>query len=261
MRNRLLDTLIALSFVFVLAACGGDDAEATPDGGADTAEDTMAGDAGEGSGETDAGEGSGETDADETDADGTDAGETDAGETDADETDAGETDAGETDAGETDTGETDTGEGSGEADAGGDATPEPENACAAQGGLCLGSTDCEGQGGTLATEGDAGCAFDDGPGFCCVPPAVQPEGDSCAAQGGLCATVGGCNLTGGSFALGGGGCPEFAGSVCCLPESICGEEDVVCCGETSSFRPSCERGTFVCEFEGTTLVPLDECAF
>jgi hypothetical protein len=144
----------------------------------------------------------------------------------------------------------------------GDAAPDQaETGCKPLGGICLGSqADCTAGGGTHASGGDATCVFDDGPGVCCTPPAAQPAGDGCPERGGLCAPIAGCNFVDGSFAPPTEECAGAALLVCCLPESVCGEETQVCCGDTVAFRPSCDRGTFTCEeFPDTTLVDEGDC--
>ena len=136
------------------------------------------------------------------------------------------------------------------------------NPCATVGGLCVSNaTACTNGGGTARDEGAAGCRFSDGNGVCCVPPEPQPAGDACAARGGLCAPIAGCNFAGGSFApQSGSGCTGV-GVVCCLPPARCGAEDQLCCGETASFRPACDRGVWRCTIEGTRLVPRAMCTF
>ncbi|MFO0626290.1 MAG: hypothetical protein U0325_11805 [Polyangiales bacterium] len=136
------------------------------------------------------------------------------------------------------------------------------NPCATAGGLCVSSaTACANGGGTARDEGAAGCRFSDGNGVCCVPPEPQPAGEACAARGGLCAPIAGCNFVGGSFApQSGSGC-SGVGVVCCLPAARCGAEDQLCCGDTASFRPACDRGVWRCTLEGTRLVPRAMCTF
>ena len=144
-------------------------------------------------------------------------------------------------------------------DAPADGAADAGNACLAAGGICLGrGADCTGGGGAVSAAGAAGCRFSDGDGVCCVPPAAMPTGDSCAAHGGLCAPIAGCNFVQGSFAP-----PRCTGVgvVCCVPRSVCGQETQVCCapGGATTFRPSCDRGTYRCTIDGTTLMPRDRC--
>jgi len=131
------------------------------------------------------------------------------------------------------------------------------NACEALGGLCLGQgAACTNGGGTVSVPGAAGCLFSDGPGVCCLPPAPQASGADCRAHGGLCAPIAGCNFTHGNFA------PPSCGGVgivCCVPQKICGEETVACCNDTTTFRPACDRGQFVCTIAGTTRKPRGQC--
>ncbi len=148
-------------------------------------------------------------------------------------------------------------------DAGGDvasdAAVDAGNACAAANGICVGTAAaCTGGGGSVAAAGAGGCRFSDGDGTCCVPPAAQSTGDSCAAHGGVCAPIAGCNFVGGAFAP--GSC-SGVGIVCCVPRLVCGQETQVCCapGGAATFRPSCDRGTFRCTIDGTTLMPRDRC--
>ena len=138
---------------------------------------------------------------------------------------------------------------------------EPFPDCKEAGGVCLGSGQCEGAGGDHLAQQDLSCVFDDGPGECCMPPAPAESGDTCNDQGGVCAPIGGCNQVDGAFALSSDSCgsPSF---ICCLPESICGEEDMLCCGESASYRPVCDRGEWTCDHIGNTrLVPEEECVF
>lgn len=149
-----------------------------------------------------------------------------------------------------------------------DAAPGPDgaagNVCKTSGGICVGSdTACTEGEGTVLAAGAAGCVFSDGPGTCCEPPAPASKGESCEAQGGLCAPIAGCGFVDGAFASEQPACGGGPNSVCCLPESICGVEDVVCCGkgDAADFRPTCDRGTFSCAaFPDTTLTPEADCA-
>jgi len=137
------------------------------------------------------------------------------------------------------------------------ATPAPTNACEALGGLCLGQgAACTNGGGTVSAAGASGCVFSDGPGVCCIPPAAQSAGTDCRSHGGLCAPIAGCNFTHGNFA------PPSCGGVgivCCVPQKICGPETMACCNAQTTFRPACDRGTFVCTIAGTTLKPRAQC--
>lgn len=136
------------------------------------------------------------------------------------------------------------------------------NPCATAGGVCVANAPaCAAVNGTASTSGAAGCHFDDGDGVCCVPPAPLPTGDACAARGGVCAPIAGCNFVRGSFGPSTGSGCTGVGVVCCLPHTICGDEDVVCCGATASFRPACDRGAWRCTIDGTTLVPTAMCRF
>ncbi len=143
-----------------------------------------------------------------------------------------------------------------------DASDASVNACATANGICVSSAStCASGGGSVAAAGASGCRFSDGDGVCCVPPSAQQMGDACSARGGVCAPIAGCNFVRGSFGpQEGSGCTGV-GVVCCLPRSICGDENVVCCGSTASFRPACDRGAWRCTIEGTTLVPTAMCRF
>lgn len=93
---------------------------------------------------------------------------------------------------------------------------------------------------------------------------AQTTGNTCAQQGGLCAPIAGCNFVDGAFALTTPACGSTGviGSVCCVPEAICGVSDKICCGAGSAadFVPMCDRGTFSCtEFPGTLLLPIADC--
>jgi hypothetical protein len=66
----------------------------------------------------------------------------------------------------------------------------------------------------------------------------------------------GCNFTGGAFA------PSTECGfpfVCCVPPTICGEEDVLCCNDMTSFRPACSRGQWICTIEGTQMRDPADC--
>lgn len=142
-------------------------------------------------------------------------------------------------------------------DAATDAETDAANPCGAAGGLCVATaSDCTTGGGTVAAAGAPGCVFDDGPGACCVPPAPAAEGTSCASFGGVCAPIAGCNFVGGAFAP--EGCTGV-NRVCCVPSTICGEETQACCNDMTTFRPACDRGTWKCTIDGTTLKPANLC--
>ncbi len=143
--------------------------------------------------------------------------------------------------------------------AGDGSTPGSGNACEVLGGLCLGQASvCTNGGGTVSAAGASGCVFSDGAGVCCIPPAAQATGTDCRSHGGLCAPIAGCNFTHGNFAP--PSCTGLGvGVVCCVPQKICGEETVACCNDMTTFRPACDRGTFVCTISGTTLKPREQC--
>ena len=145
-----------------------------------------------------------------------------------------------------------------------DTTPDTTLAgpCEAGGGVCLGmGGECETVGGTSYPAGDSQCVFTGELGTCCIPPAVQPTGDTCADRGGVCAPIAGCNFTNSSFApTPTPSCSRFnPGIVCCVPNSVCGEETMRCCDATTSFRPACDRGQWICTIDGTTMLPISEC--
>jgi hypothetical protein len=136
------------------------------------------------------------------------------------------------------------------------------NPCEAAGGLCLGgpASTCTDRGGSVAPSGDAGCVFDDGPGVCCVPPAAQASGDTCASHGGVCAPIAGCNFTQGNFAPPSCFDQGGPGTVCCVPQSVCGPETEACCNDMTTYRPMCDRGAFTCDgLPDTTLKPRAQC--
>ena len=224
-----MNRLFPAALVFALAACSSDPASPA-DGGTDAVADA---------------EGSGDASADASDGSGSEDATTDGSGDAPDSSD-------------------DTTDGSG--DTAEDVTPDvepPSNACAAEGGICVSNaTACSSGGGTRAAAGDSGCVFDDGPGACCVPPAAEATGDTCRSRGGLCAPIGGCNFVEGSFAPPASDCGSVPVIICCLPETVCGKETEVCCGDTVAFRPTCDRGTFTCDlFDGTTLRDEAECTF
>jgi len=145
-----------------------------------------------------------------------------------------------------------------------DTSPDTTTAgpCEAGGGVCLGmGGECETVGGTSYPAGDSQCVFTGELGTCCIPPAVQPTGDTCADRGGVCAPIAGCNFTNSSFApTPTPTCSRFnPGIVCCVPNTVCGEETMRCCDATTSFRPACDRGQWICTIDGTTMLPISEC--
>jgi hypothetical protein len=136
------------------------------------------------------------------------------------------------------------------------------NPCQALGGLCLGgdAAACTDGGGKRVPAGDAGCVFDDGPGVCCAPPEPKETGDTCRDHGGLCAPIAGCNFTQGNFAPPSCWQQGGPGTVCCVPQPICGPETNFCCDANTTFRPMCDRGDFTCSaFPGTEYKPRDAC--
>jgi len=143
-----------------------------------------------------------------------------------------------------------------------DTTPDttPVGLCEAGGGVCLGmGGPCETVGGTPYPAGDGQCLFTGERGSCCIPPAVQPTGDTCAARGGLCAPIAGCNFTNSAFAPTPTPSCGFGGIICCVPNTVCGEETMRCCDTMTSFRPACDRGQWICTIDGTTMLPISEC--
>jgi hypothetical protein len=143
-----------------------------------------------------------------------------------------------------------------------DTTPDttPLGLCEAGGGVCIGmGGPCETVGGTPYPAGDGQCLFTGERGSCCIPPAVQPTGDTCAERGGLCAPIAGCNFTNGAFAPTPTPSCGRGGIVCCVPNTVCGEETTRCCDATTSFRPACDRGQWICTIDGTTMLPISEC--
>jgi hypothetical protein len=138
----------------------------------------------------------------------------------------------------------------------------PSNPCEAIGGLCIGGNPdaCISGGGKLAQAGDSGCVFDDGPGLCCIPPAAEASGDTCQSHGGICAPIAGCNFTHGNFAPPSCWQQGGPGTVCCVPQRICGPETNYCCNDMTTFRPMCDRGEFTCSaFPDTEYRPRDQC--
>jgi hypothetical protein len=131
--------------------------------------------------------------------------------------------------------------------------------CGTAGALCLGGGQaCAAAGGTPLPPFDKDCAFDDGPGTCCLPPATKPSGDTCADHGGLCAPVGGCLREGvdSLFAPPKCGAPPM---VCCVPPASCPGPRPVCCDATATFRASCDRGTWRCPSEGMRMETDGNC--
>ena len=136
----------------------------------------------------------------------------------------------------------------------------PVGPCEAAGGLCIGmGGPCETAGGTPYPAGNSQCLFTGEMGSCCIPPAVEPTGDTCADRGGLCAPIAGCNFTNGAFAPTPTPSCGRGGIICCVPNTVCGEETMRCCDATTSFRPACDRGQWICTIDGTTMLPISEC--
>lgn len=134
--------------------------------------------------------------------------------------------------------------------------------CAAAGGVCVASPD-QCADGTRAADHDAECAFDDGAGYCCVPPAPS-SGDSCAASGGVCAPIAGCGFVHGWHTPADEACGDAygVGTVCCAPTDACEGWGVATCCTTdgaTAFVANCDRGTLTCEVGDTTLVCDQDC--
>ncbi len=165
---------------------------------------------------------------------------------------------------------TDTGQDSGQLDTAtcvdmdGDlGTPEAPG-CAGAGGVCIGDQAACGA-GTLQPDFDSECTFDDGSGFCCVPPEPAASGDSCAASGGVCAPIAGCGMTQGWYTPNGGECTDQygVGAICCAPHDACEGWGVVsCCSNdgTAAYVAECDHGTLGCSVGQTTLGCDDDCA-
>jgi hypothetical protein len=196
--------------------------------------------------------------------DGKSASETDATETDVPaDTDAPDSDAADTDRADTDTDlptPVDLGECT---DMDGDSGAAQAAACASAGGVCVSALDACSE-GTHAADADSSCVFDDGPGYCCVPPAPSPTGDSCAATGGVCAPIGGCGQAKGWYTTASSECSDSFGFmfVCCAPTNACdGYGLTTCCTDdgATAFVPTCDRGARSCEIDGTTEVCDQEC--
>ncbi|NQW61618.1 MAG: hypothetical protein HQ461_02200 [Deltaproteobacteria bacterium] len=143
-----------------------------------------------------------------------------------------------------------------------DTTPDttPVGPCEAGGGVCIGmGGPCETVGGTPYPAGNSQCVFTGELGSCCVPPPAQPTGDTCADRGGVCAPIAGCNFTNSAFAPTPTPSCGFGGIICCVPNTVCGEETMRCCDTMTSFRPACDRGQWICTIDGTTMLPISEC--
>lgn len=133
-------------------------------------------------------------------------------------------------------------------------SPPQAPGCQAAGGVCVASGSCS---GTLASAYSKECVFADGLGDCCVPPPPSLSGDACSDIGGICASVAGCGLVNG-WRMSTGDCPNV-GIPCCVPQAICGDVNVICCGATWASAASCVRGTFVCQQPGHVLVCASDC--
>lgn len=136
-------------------------------------------------------------------------------------------------------------------------------ACAAAGGVCVADVD-QCAGGTRLSDHDAECAFDDGAGFCCMPPAPASSGGTCGDSGGVCAPIAGCGFVHGWITPNGDECTSTwgVGNVCCAPGDACEGWGVsTCCTNdgATAFTPSCDRGEVVCTIEGTARVCDQDC--
>lgn len=178
-------------------------------------------------------------------SDARDAGPVDAGHSGGSIHDAGHSGGGTEDAGNPDGG-------AGQCPATGAMATAP--GCKAAGGVCVGAGTC---GGTVATEHNAECTFSDGAGECCVAPAVADMGDSCGSLGGVCAPIAGCGDVNG-WRTSTPDC-QGAGFQCCVPQAVCGDVDVTCCGDSFSTVASCIRGSFECIVEGHVLMCSEAC--
>lgn len=135
-------------------------------------------------------------------------------------------------------------------------------ACAAAGGICVGQGECT---GTHLSDQDTDCAFDDGPGDCCAPPAAAASGDTCTEMGGVCAPVGGCYGSDG-WSTESSDCSDV-NRVCCVPEDSCEGQDVLTCCYVdpesgvpmTQYRAHCNRGEVECPINGTALTCVEDC--
>jgi hypothetical protein len=94
--------------------------------------------------------------------------------------------------------------------------------------------------------GEADMPFDAGDAECCIPPEPQPSGPSCTEAGGVCTSIGGCLQSGGYSTPPEISCEGGVGITCCVPGDLCGEVDIECCSDGTTFRPACDGGEFVC---------------
>ncbi len=132
------------------------------------------------------------------------------------------------------------------------------NPCQQLGGICASNSgDCTSGGGTYQAAGDSGCVFDDGPGACCIPPKMTQAKATCADYGGICAPIAGCNFVQGAYAAY-EGCKGIP-MICCVPHSICGDENESCCDSMTTYRTACDHGAWICTIDGTTMKPTDQC--
>ena len=130
--------------------------------------------------------------------------------------------------------------------------------CKAAGGVCVGAGTCEG--GTLAHDYDSECAFDDGAGECCVPPAPASSGETCADLGGVCAPIAGCGMVNG-WGDSTDDCGDWVGETCCVPQAVCGDIDATCCGDGWASTPGCFHGELACQVEEHELMCADDCPY
>jgi hypothetical protein len=141
---------------------------------------------------------------------------------------------------------------------GGESGDPPVDAdCAEAGGLCVVAGECEPVGGTVAPSA-SGCEFDDASAECCLPPDPEGEGSSCADVGGVCTSIGAC-VQSGHPAPPEVSCGEGVGIACCVPLDRCGEVDIECCSDGTTYRPACDDGQFVCV--AGEPYPLGACPF
>lgn len=141
-------------------------------------------------------------------------------------------------------------------------TPDAPN-CQAAGGVCVFSLD-QCAAGEHAEDADSDCIFDDGDGYCCIPPAPAATGEDCASQGGVCAPIGGCGMVHGWYTSNLDECSGDwgVGTICCAPTDACaGWGTELCCTDDglTAYVASCDRGDVLCAIDGTTLLCEGDC--
>jgi hypothetical protein len=98
-----------------------------------------------------------------------------------------------------------------------------------------------------ADPGDAGAASDVDAGSTGGEGADSPfDANECGAVGGECMGIGECLNSGGQSTPPEIACEGGIGVACCVPYERCGEVDIECCSDGTTYRPACDGDQFVC---------------